>query len=1133
MNKKLHRLNTLFFLLLGFYIILAFSSNPPNGFTGAPGEGTCQSCHMQVNTSFAGNVEILGLPADIQPDNIYNITIRVTSTAGNPVRSGVELTTLDGSNQSAGTIVSTGAFLNLSSSSGRTYVKHSNAQPFSNNVTDYTFTWKAPGGPVGEPITMYVAAVLGNNGNGNGMDRVLTSTQSGTISAGPPALSVSIGNVSDVTCFGGNDGAAEATATGGTPPYAFSWSTGFMGAFPTNLSEGIYTVTCTDANNMTASASVTIEEPTQIIITTTSITAIDCENPNGTATVNASGGNPNYFYDWSNGENGPTATLLVAGVNMVTVTDQNNCEKMHSVFIPSSTNPPTADAGTAATLSCINNIVNLDGSNSSTGQTISYQWTTDDGNIVSGENTVMPEVDQPGTYRLEVRNENNRCSALDSVRVLGDLAAPQPDAGSDLALPCAQNSIMLDGSNSTGEGTLQFQWNTDDGNILTSPVNEIIEVDQIGTYILTTTQISNGCSATDTVEVTAPSRPVLSLASVDTPSCNNAMDGAIFIEVENGSGAHSFSWSTGDTTQNLDDISAGDYEVIVTDSTLCKDTLSIVLTEPDPLAVSFTVQSISEVGANDGLVNAAVSGGTSPYHFDWSNGADTSGLTDLGPGIYILTLTDNNGCSIIDTALVPDINCDNFAVETIITNAVNCPGSNEGSISIDNISGGIAPFSIDWSNGASTLSIDSLGEGSFFLAVTDSLGCMVRDTFNIEEEDNIAPEVSVNNVSIYLNENGMTNLPIAAVNAGASDNCGIDTVFLSSSSFDCTHIGQNDILLTAIDQSGNTTTASATVTVLDTITPVISCPDNIVSNNCQSINYPTPTVADNCDSGLQPMLVEGLNSGSRFPEGITIVRYEVVDQSGNSAQCDFEVELQNDLSIDNFLIENICDTFLLLTVEATGGSEPYNYSWASGQTGSSIQINGRDTLFLTDQNNCSSTTAYHFTAPEPLSLQIDTILNENNQSGNGSAFISVSGGTPPYVFNWSDNNGNSISSDEDLVNVSAGTYRLVMSDDNGCRDTITVVIDRLVNTSMPTIANSINIFPNPASGDIYISAKELMYSDYSVVIFDGTGKIAGNFEGNISGDGIIHLDIRQMNEGLYLLLFRYPGGTKVKKIFIK
>ncbi|MCB0663051.1 MAG: hypothetical protein KDC24_09945, partial [Saprospiraceae bacterium] len=292
MKRKVTRLNTIFLALLGVYIVLAFSSNPPNGYTGAPGEQTCQSCHSNMNPNYAGTVEILGLPTTIQPNSIHNITIRVTATAGSPVRSGVELTTLNGNNQNAGTVIATGAFLTQASGGGRTYVKHSNAQPFSSNITDFTFTWQAPSGPSNDPITMYAAAVLGNNGNGNGMDRVVTTSKTGTMAMAATPLSVSIGNVSHVSCFGGNDGAALATGSGGTPPYSFSWSTGFMGAFPMNLDEGIYIVTCTDAASMTATAMVTITEPSQIVVSTVSVTAIDCDNPNGKATINATGGNP-------------------------------------------------------------------------------------------------------------------------------------------------------------------------------------------------------------------------------------------------------------------------------------------------------------------------------------------------------------------------------------------------------------------------------------------------------------------------------------------------------------------------------------------------------------------------------------------------------------------------------------------------------------------------------------------------------------------------------------------------------------------------------------------------------------------------------------------------------------------------
>ena len=132
--------------------------------------------------------------------------------------------------------------------------------------------------------------------------------------AGGDPLEVEIVSFENVSCNGGNDGSATASASGGTMPYSYLWSNGSTMATANNLSAGTYTVTVTDDVNATATAMVTITEPTAVVATIISQTNIDCNNPVGSATAVGSGGTSPYSYSWSSGGTSQTETFPEAVV---------------------------------------------------------------------------------------------------------------------------------------------------------------------------------------------------------------------------------------------------------------------------------------------------------------------------------------------------------------------------------------------------------------------------------------------------------------------------------------------------------------------------------------------------------------------------------------------------------------------------------------------------------------------------------------------------------------------------------------------------------------------------------------------------------------------------------------------------
>ncbi|MEL6837618.1 MAG: SprB repeat-containing protein, partial [Bacteroidota bacterium] len=168
-----------------------------------------------------------------------------------------------------------------------------------------------------------------------------------------------------------------------------------------------------------------------------------------------------------------------------------------------------------------------------------------------------------------------------------------------------------------------------------------------GTYTVTVTD-GNNCTTVESFTITEPPVLVASLDGSEDADCNGAATGSIDLMVVGGTGPYTYLWSTGATTQDLTGLNAGTYSVVVTDANGCTDTESFTIGEPTTLEINIagTVTEDADCnGATTGSIDLAVSGGTAPYTYAWSNNATTQDISDLAAGTYTVTVTDANGCT--------------------------------------------------------------------------------------------------------------------------------------------------------------------------------------------------------------------------------------------------------------------------------------------------------------------------------------------------------------------------------------------------------------------------------------------------------------------------------------------------------
>lgn len=482
-----------------------------------------------------------------------------------------------------------------------------------------------------------------------------------------------------VSCPGGRDGRIELEVIGGKPPYGNTWETEplqFMPLLGRNLAEGQIIVTTRD-NNIPA----TVRVDTFYVPLAADAPTVDagpdrpfpCDGSPVLGIQGQASQGANYGYKWTTlggmlaqPDTNTLALALQQGIYILSVTNRNSgCVVSDTVNI-SQPNLPIADAGEIQLTTCTSDTVTLNGSMSSTGDTVTYLWAAlNGGSIVAGDQALSsPRVVGAGTYALEVRYQQSGCIARDTVVVEDGAIAPLAVGGSDPVIGCS-GSIILDGSSSSGTNAIDIRWTTLDNTVLSPTAT--YETSTPGSYLLVVTDLVNGCSATDTVTVSLTADvPVVNAGPDLAFTCND--DEVVINATVTNSTSFEVLWTPLDggslfvgseATLNARATTPGTFQVFVRDLfNLCTtiDTVVIADSTALPNFVLAMPDSLSCDSTQIRIFAEAPSGGN--YDFRWySNGVElseqTSTLTVTTPGFYALeVLNVFTGCSRIDSVEV-------------------------------------------------------------------------------------------------------------------------------------------------------------------------------------------------------------------------------------------------------------------------------------------------------------------------------------------------------------------------------------------------------------------------------------------------------------------------------------------------
>lgn len=890
----------------------------------------------------------------------------------------------------------------------------------------------------------------------------------------------------DISCWGFNDGSIDVFPIGGQEPYVYSWSNPFAnGSSPNNLPPGDYTVTVYDNNGCTGLASVVIDEPAPILLDAVG-SSVDCSNPNGgSIDLTINGGTFPFSTIWSNGSNSEDPTGLSPGSYTVTVTDLGGCFVTTTAIVEDNIDPPTAVANAPDPLSCINTQVTINGNGSSTGGEFNYLWTTSDGTILSGDNSLTPTVGSSGTYQILVTNTTNGCTEVATVTVAENADLPIASANVPIGLDCNNTQVFIDGNGSSTGSDFTYLWTTFDGNIISGSDGLNPTIDQAGTYQIQVTNTTNGCTQTAIVTVGENTTPPIADAGTNQVlDCNTtsvSLSGATSSLGSN----YTYLWTTsnglivdGETTLFPNVEAAGTYQIEVTDQTngcTAVATVEVTLDSNVPVAVAGTADNLTCSTLEITLDGTGSSSGTG-YTYLWTTGDGNivNNETTLSPtvnavGTYQILVTAPNGCTSTSTVTVGE-NTTLPLADAGLGMTIDC-GTSVISLDGSNSSSG-GNFTYEWTtmggnivSGATTINPSVDAAGGYILTVTNTEnGCTSTASTSVNSSaDSPAANAGTiqtldcNTLEVTLDGSGsemgpnITYLWTTSNGNIVSGNDGVNPIVDGD--------GTYQILVT---NTANGCTAISTVEVnLDNQTPVavasaptqLSCTSTSVSldgNGSSSggdFTYEWTTSNGNIVTGENSLTPE-VNAAGTYQILVTNTINGCTEVASVNVLVDGDLPDVNAGVADDLTC--VTDQITLNGTASVGSNFTYLWTTSDGNIVSGNNelnpiVNGTGTyqLLVSDINNgCTAVSSVlveediespDVSADDPASLTCNVSTVDLSAINNGAG--------SNYTYLWTTSDGNIVSGENGLTpSVNAtGSYILEITNTiNGCTSTISV-----------------------------------------------------------------------------------------------
>ena len=786
--------------------------------------------------------------------------------------------------------------------------------------------------------------------------------------------------------------------------------------------------------------------------------SINCNGETSSISAGVSGGTPGYTYSWSTGET-TESIVAPAGTYSVSVSDIHGCPAMANISV-SQPDPLTAllsSTNTSTDIAC-------DGTASAViiGGTAPYNvvWSNADiglnaSNLCYGIVTVIITDANGCVFNGSVVVNNPTCSAF-SVFATGTNVSCYDDSD-------AQAFSFPSG----GTSPYSYSWNT-------LPIQTTQDASGLsaGTYTVTVTD-DLGCIDVASVTVLQPSIITNTMTHMDASSIGGT-EGYATANPMGGTPGYTYTWvPSSQNTQTAVNLTTNTYYVNILDANSCLKQDSVFISEPpcQNFALGVNALHISCNGASDGEANLVISQGTAPFSILWSSGEiDVTSVSGLEAGSHTVTVTDASNCTTFETF---DITEPDQLTMGLAPTDISCFGANDGTIDLT-VSGGSFPYEYEWTSGnnivAITEDLDNLDQGSYSIEVTDANGCKINGGTGISEPNQLLGMLSVSDIVCNGDDNGSIDvtttggvLPYSFSWTGPQG--------FSSNSEDLNDLAYGLYELQVLDANN-----CMFSTVLQSF---INEPDTVMIEN-YSIDCP---IAGESEAIVS---IESISGGSY---GEYQVSFDNGSTFGNFGEYSSNLPINQSYTIiamdsngcisPNALVISVDPAVEILSVDfdpciadgqsnaditvsiAGGDGDPFEVSTDGGVSfnapGSyiiSLPVGQSYDVVAKDSNGCLSV-IFPITIPEPF-VSSTTMLLEASCPGtsDGSASLDFSGGTAPYVINWTGPNSFS-SNTQNISGLSDGTYNVSITDDSNCVILNSVIITTTVDIISPIIVSCV------------------------------------------------------------------------------
>ena len=701
----------------------------------------------------------------------------------------------------------------------------------------------------------------------------------------------------------------EIILTAGQSGLNYNWSDGSDENEIVISTSGLYTVTVTDNMGCSTVDEINVEIFDEVNIElgqdVVSCTPIE---------LNAQGNDLNYM--WSTGSTEATIQINESGEYILEATSPNGCSDADTINVEIVDELPL-DLG-ADIVSCEPLMLSAGFEDSN----LDFNWS-------NGENENEINITESGLYALTITDPNG-CSAIDEIEIQIQ-SAIEFDLGEDL-IGCGEVWVSANVDAET------YTWS----NGGTEPTTL---ADLSGTLTLTITT-GAGCESKDSIEVIVTDGFDLNVMTQD-PYCNGENTGSINIEVLEAEGTVEYIWSDGSNETVREGLSAGIYQLMVTDEAGCEQSRNIEINEPNEITIELVSISHISCSSTTGSIVVETNGGTGELLQEWSILNGQGGIVvPEEAGIYSLLVTDENGCSATAEYEILESAELNARIELI--DEIDCFGNANASVNIEVLSG-IEPFTFNWQDdsgnsatGSNSLLTD-LDAGEYLVTVLDASGCETTLDFSITQPEQINLTVT------GYGSCGDFGYAVPSIAGGQEPyeyawSNGATTELIAQ-------LSNGMYTLTITDAMGCTQVEETEINNFDEVK------FEVINTNASCAGSEDAFISIDVTQGVAPFQYEW-SHGAMGPEltdlGGGDYTVFVTDANGCTTAGTVDVREPDPIGLQVNTIGSQGGNNGSIDLLPYGGTAPYTYLWDNGSTSSmrSGLENGTYFVTITDQNGC-------------------------------------------------------------------------------------------------------------------------------------------------------------------------------------